>query len=363
MVVFGTRPEAIKMAPVVAALKASEAFVPVVVASAQHREMMDQVLSTFHIVPDYDLDIMKVGQTLADVTARVLSRLTEVLEDGKPDMVLVHGDTTTSFAAALAAFYMQIPVGHVEAGLRTWEKYSPFPEELNRQLVDSLASLYFAPTELSAENLRRENHPDAAIFVTGNTAIDALHLTMAGGAVSEFASLDKRTIVLTMHRRENWGDPMRHVFRAINRLLSEFPDVEVIFPIHKNPLVRALADEELLPSPRLKRIEPLDVRDFHQLMMASTFVMADSGGIQEEAPSLGKPVLVLRETTERPEGVSAGTLKLVGTAENAVYEAARELLVNADAYAQMAQAKNPYGDGTASAQILLALSAYFARQK
>lgn len=360
MTIFGTRPEAIKMAPVVKALQASEDFEVVVTVTAQHREMLDQVLNLFDIVPDYDLDIMAPGQTLYDVTAKALVGLREVLQEAKPDTVLVHGDTTTTFAGALAAFYEQIDVGHVEAGLRTGDIYSPFPEEMNRRLTGSLARWHFAPTRTSYENLRRENIPEENIFITGNTVIDALHNTVQdhysfAGTALEGLDLNRRTILVTTHRRENLGEPMRHVYRALRRVLKEIPDLQAVFPVHKNPAVRQVVREELGDIPAVHLVEPLDYEPFANLMAKSYLVLTDSGGIQEEAPGLGKPVLVLRDTTERPEAVAAGTVRLVGTEEANVYEEAYLLLMDQVAYQTMANAVNPYGDGRASARIVEAL--------
>lgn len=354
MTIFGTRPEAIKMAPLVKAIEDDSRFESVVAVTAQHREMLDQVLNIFDIVPDYDLDIMKNGQTLTDITSRVLSELDSVINDSKPDIILVHGDTTTTFAASVAAFYHQIKIGHVEAGLRTWNKYSPFPEEMNRQLTDVLSDIYFAPTVESKQNLLRENHSEKNIFITGNTAIDAMKYTIDKEYKNEILSenKDKKIILVTMHRRENLGSPMVSVFKAINRLIEKFEDIVVIFPIHKNPRVRDLADKVLIKSNRIKLIEPLDVVDFHNFASHSYMILSDSGGVQEEAPSLGVPVLVLRDTTERPEGVEAGTLKLVGTDEDTVYMEAEKLIVDSAEYEKMSRASNPYGDGNASLRIL-----------
>ena len=354
MTIFGTRPEAIKMAPLVKAIEDDSRFESVVAVTAQHREMLDQVLNIFDIVPDYDLDIMKNGQTLTDITSRVLSELDSVINDSKPDIILVHGDTTTTFAASVAAFYHQIKIGHVEAGLRTWNKYSPFPEEMNRQLTDVLSDIYFAPTVESKQNLLRENHSEKNIFITGNTAIDAMKYTIDKEYKNEILSenKDKKIILVTMHRRENLGSPMVSVFKAINRLIEKFEDIVVIFPIHKNPRVRDLADKVLIKSNRIKLIEPLDVVDFHNFASHSYMILSDSGGVQEEAPSLGVPVLVLRDTTQRPEGVEAGTLKLVGTDEDTVYMEAEKLIVDSAEYEKMSRASNPYGDGNASLRIL-----------
>ena len=362
MTVFGTRPEAIKMAPLVLALQADERFEAVTTVTAQHREMLDQVLEIFKIVPDYDLNIMHKEQTLTEITANVLTKLDQVIKAVKPDIILVHGDTTTTFAASVAAFYNQVAIGHVEAGLRTWNKYSPFPEEMNRQMTDDLADLYFAPTEESKANLLKENQAVAKIFVTGNTAIDALKQTVSSDYQHELlAKLDPghKLILVTMHRRENQGQPMARVFRTLLEVVEQRPEVEVIYPVHLSPKVQKLAHEILGKHERIHLIAPLDVVDFHNLAAKSYFIMTDSGGVQEEAPSLGKPVLVLRDTTERPEGVSAGTLKLVGTEPAKVKAAMLELLDDPNVYQQMAQAQNPYGDGQASQRILAAIAYHF----
>lgn len=362
MTVFGTRPEAIKMAPLVLALQADERFEAVTTVTAQHREMLDQVLEIFKIVPDYDLNIMHKEQTLTEITANVLTKLDQVIKTVKPDIILVHGDTTTTFAASVAAFYNQVAIGHVEAGLRTWNKYSPFPEEMNRQMTDDLADLYFAPTEESKANLLKENQAAAKIFVTGNTAIDALKQTVSSDYQHELlAKLDPghKLILVTMHRRENQGQPMARVFRTLLEVVEQRPEVEVIYPVHLSPKVQKLAHEILGSHERIHLIAPLDVVDFHNLAAKSYFIMTDSGGVQEEAPSLGKPVLVLRDTTERPEGVSAGTLKLVGTEPAKVKAAMLELLDDPNVYQQMAQAQNPYGDGQASQRILAAIAYHF----
>lgn len=353
MLIFGTRPEAIKMCPLVNELKAREDVDVKVCVTGQHREMLEQVLQVFDVVPDYDLSIMKSGQTLFDITSRVLLGMKDVFEEYQPDVVLVHGDTTTSFAAALASFYLQIPVGHVEAGLRTRDLYSPFPEEFNRQAVDVIARYYFAPTETARDNLIAEGKNPENIFVTGNTAIDALNTTVRDGYEHEVLTWAEgsRLIVITAHRRENLGQPMHQMFRAIRRIVDEHPDVKVVYPIHMNPAVRAVADEELRGNERIRLIDPMEVIDFHNLLARCHLILTDSGGIQEEAPSLGKPVLVMRDTTERPEGVAAGTLKLTGTEEEKIYALFKELLVSQDAYDAMAHASNPYGDGTASRQI------------
>ncbi len=362
MTVFGTRPEAIKMAPLVLALQTDERFEAVTTVTAQHREMLDQVLEIFKIVPDYDLNIMHKEQTLTEITANVLTKLDQVIKVVKPDIILVHGDTTTTFAASVAAFYNQVVIGHVEAGLRTWNKYSPFPEEMNRQMTDDLADLYFAPTEESKANLLKENQAAAKIFVTGNTAIDALKQTVSSDYQHELlAKLDPghKLILVTMHRRENQGQPMARVFRTLLEVVEQRPEVEVIYPVHLSPKVQKLAHEILGNHERIHLIAPLDVVDFHNLAAKSYFIMTDSGGVQEEAPSLGKPVLVLRDTTERPEGVSAGTLKLVGTEPAKVKAAMLELLDDPNVYQQMAQAQNPYGDGQASQRILAAIAYHF----
>lgn len=367
MAIFGTRPEAIKMAPLVLELKKQNAyFETVIVVTAQHREMLDSVLDIFQITPDYDLNIMKRKQTLSGITSSVILDLDAVLEKEQPQIVLVHGDTTTTFAAALSAFYHQIAVGHVEAGLRTWKKYSPWPEEMNRQMTDNLADLYFAPTAQSQGNLLKENHPQQNIFVTGNTAIDALAQTVQADyhhQVLDLIDPQKRMILVTMHRRENQGKPMRQVFRAIRDVVQAYFDVEVIYPVHLNPVVQKTAQEILGKQKRIHLIEPLDVLDFHNLIDRSYFIMSDSGGVQEEAPALKKPVLVLRDTTERPEGVQAGTLKLVGTHYDRVKKEMEQLLNDPKEYQSMAQAKNPYGDGQASQRICAALRYYFQQTK
>jgi len=357
MTVFGTRPEAIKMAPLVLELKKHEEIETIVTVTAQHREMLDQVLETFKITPDYDLNIMKARQTLIDVTTRGLEGLDAVMKEARPDIVLVHGDTSTTFVASLAAFYNQIPVGHVEAGLRTGNKYSPYPEEMNRQLTGVMADIHFAPTEQAKENLLRENKQEDTIVVTGNTAIDALSTTVDDSYTHPILEklVGERMILLTAHRRENLGEPMRHIFGAIKRLLQDHEDVEVVYPIHLNPVVREIATDVLGGESRVHLIEPLDVFDFHNFAAKSFMIMTDSGGVQEEAPSLGKPVLVLRDTTERPEGISAGTLKLAGTDEEQIYRLATELLTDEQAYKKMAHASNPYGDGHASERIVKAL--------
>ncbi|WP_251717425.1 non-hydrolyzing UDP-N-acetylglucosamine 2-epimerase [Lactobacillus agrestimuris] len=365
MTVFGTRPEAIKMAPLVLKLKADDRFDEVTVVTAQHREMLDQVLEIFKIKPDYDFNIMHKNQTLADITSKVLTDMSRVIQEEKPDIVLVHGDTTTSFAAGLASFYEQTTLGHVEAGLRTWNKYSPFPEEMNRQMTDDLTDLYFAPTELSKSNLVKENHKQENIFVTGNTAIDALQQTVQKDYhhdVLDEITPGNRIILVTMHRRENQGEPMRRVFRVMKQVVDSHDDVEIIYPVHLSPRVQEVAKEVLGGDPRIHLIDPLDVVDFHNLAKRSYFIMTDSGGVQEEAPSLGKPVLVLRDTTERPEGVKAGTLKLVGTEVEPVKKAMIDLLEDQAAYDEMANAKNPYGDGHASDRIMDAIYYYFDKE-
>ena len=353
MVVFGTRPEAIKMCPLVNELKSRKSFETVVCVTGQHRQMLDQVLKAFNVEPEYDLSIMKDKQTLFDVTTNILNRIKEVLEKEKPDVVLVHGDTTTTFTTALACFYLQISVGHVEAGLRTYNIYSPYPEEFNRQAVGIMARFNFAPTEVSKGNLLREGKSENTIFVTGNTAIDALKTTVRDDYENEHLKWadGSRLIMLTAHRRENLGEPMHHMFRAIRRIVDETPDIKVIYPIHMNPVVRKAADEELGDDDRIRIIEPLDVLDFHNFLSRSYLILTDSGGIQEEAPSLGKPVLVMRDTTERPEGIKAGTLKLVGTNEETIYNEFKKLLTSKEEYDKMSKASNPYGDGFACKRI------------
>lgn len=353
MLVFGTRPEAIKMCPLVNELKTRKNIKTIVCVTGQHRQMLDQVLQAFHVVPDYDLSIMKDKQTLFDITTNILNRIKEVLEAVKPDVVLVHGDTSTTFVTALACFYLQIPVGHVEAGLRTYNIYSPYPEEFNRQAVGIISRYNFAPTELSRQNLLNEGKQADTIYVTGNTAIDALKTTVRTDYTHpqlDWAG-DSRLIMITAHRRENLGEPMKHMFRAIRRCLDEHPDVKAIYPIHMNPLVRQTADEILGGEERIRIIEPLEVLDFHNFLARSYLILTDSGGIQEEAPSLGKPVLVMRDTTERPEGIAAGTLKLVGTDEEVIYQNFKLLLEDQEAYAEMSNASNPYGDGFACKRI------------
>lgn len=357
MSIFGTRPEAIKMAPLVKELESRDEIESIVCVTAQHRQMLDQVLETFEIVPDYDLDIMKQGQTLSEITSRVLKGLEEVIKETNPDIILVHGDTTTTFAGALAAFYNQVDIGHVEAGLRTYNKYSPFPEEMNRQMVDCMTDMFFAPTNLSRENLLKQNIDSEKIYVTGNTAIDAMKTTVDKKYDHEVLNWvgDHKLILLTAHRRENLGTPMRHIFKAVRRVVEEFPDIKVVYPIHLNPKVREVANEVLNDCDRVRLIEPLEVFDFHNFLNKSYIILTDSGGIQEEAPSLGKPVLVLRDTTERPEGIEAGTLKLVGTDENKIYDEVKRLLSDQEEYEKMSHASNPYGDGFASKRIVDAI--------
>lgn len=353
MLVFGTRPEAIKMCPLVNELKARKNIETIVCVTGQHRQMLDQVLETFSVIPDYDLSIMKERQTLFDVTTNILEKIRGVLEEARPNIVLVHGDTSTTFVTSLACFYLQIPVGHVEAGLRTYDIYSPYPEEFNRQAVGIISKYNFAPTNMSKDNLLREGKKKNTIYVTGNTAIDALKTTVREDYTHpelDWAK-DSRLIMITAHRRENLGEPMHHMFRAIRRIIDEYPDVKAIYPIHMNPVVRQTAEEELSGCDRIRIIEPLDVLDFHNFLSRSYLILTDSGGIQEEAPSLGKPVLVMRDTTERPEGVEAGTLKLVGTDEEVIYCNFKELLEDENAYKKMSQASNPYGDGHACERI------------
>lgn len=351
---FGTRPEAIKMAPVIKELKSRENIECIVCVTAQHRQMLDQVLEVFNIKPDYDLNIMQHGQTLSDITCRVLKGLEEIILKEKPDIFLVHGDTTTTAAGALAAYYAQVDIGHVEAGLRTWNKYAPYPEEMNRQITGVLADMHFAPTPLSKKNLLLEGKREENIFVTGNTVIDALATTVKSDYKHEIFNWvgNDKLILVTAHRRENWGEPMRHMFKAIKRIVQEFPDVKVVYPVHLNPLVRNIANEILGNNDRIKLIDPLETLDFHNFMAKSHIILTDSGGIQEEAPSLGKPVLVLRDVTERPEGIAAGTLKLVGTNEEKIYEETKKLLKDKNEYEKMSKASNPYGDGKASIRIV-----------
>ena len=353
MLVFGTRPEAIKMCPLVNELKTRKGLRTVVCVTGQHRQMLDQVLAAFGVEPDYDLSIMKDKQTLFDITTNILNRIKSVLEEVRPDVVLVHGDTSTTFVTALACFYLQIPVGHVEAGLRTYNIYSPYPEEFNRQAVSIISQYNFAPTARARDNLLHEGKRAETIFVTGNTAIDALQTTVREDYTHPELSWAEgsRLIVITAHRRENLGEPMHHMFRAIRRIMDEHPDVKAIYPIHMNPVVRQAADEELRGCDRIHIIEPMEVLDFHNLLARSYLILTDSGGIQEEAPSLGKPVLVMRDTTERPEGIDAGTLRLVGTNEDVIYRNFKQLLEDKDAYQAMAHASNPYGDGRACRRI------------
>ncbi|MFF2877722.1 non-hydrolyzing UDP-N-acetylglucosamine 2-epimerase [Gottfriedia sp. NPDC057991] len=362
MTIFGTRPEAIKMAPLVLELaKHPDQIESIVTVTAQHRQMLDQVLEIFEITPDYDLNIMKDRQTLIDVTTRGLEGLNKIMQEVKPDIVLVHGDTTTTFIASLAAFYNQIAIGHVEAGLRTWDKYSPYPEEMNRQLTGVMADLHFAPTTKSAQNLLAENKKEESIYITGNTAIDALKTTVK----EEYAHpvLDQigndRLVLMTAHRRENLGEPMRNMFKAIKRLVEKHHDIQVVYPVHMNPVVREIANEVLGNDTRIHLIEPLDVIDFHNFAARSHLILTDSGGVQEEAPSLGVPVLVLRDTTERPEGIDAGTLKLAGTDEEVIFSLADELLSDEEAHAKMSKASNPYGDGEASRRIVEVIIQHF----
>lgn len=361
MTIFGTRPEAIKMAPIVKELKSRKNIECIVCVTAQHRQMLDQVLDVFHIEPEYDLDIMKQGQTLSDITSRVLLGLEEVIKKEKPNIILVHGDTTTTLAGALAAFYNQVKIGHVEAGLRTWNLQAPFPEEANRQMVDCITDFYFAPTQKSKENLLKEGKEESKIYVTGNSAIDALKTTVSENYHHEIFDWlgEDKLILLTAHRRENLGDPMRHMFRAIKRVIEENEGYKVIYPVHLNPLVRQVADEVFQGEDRVKLIEPLEVIDFHNLQNKAYIILTDSGGIQEEAPSLGKPVLVLRDTTERPEGIEAGTLKLATTNEERIYTLLTELIQNKEEYDKMAKAANPYGDGTTSRQIADIIEEHF----
>ena len=363
MTVFGTRPETIKMAPLVKELQSREEIETTVCVTAQHRQMLDQVLNAFQIVPDYDLDIMKQGQTLSDITTRVLQGLEGVIKEVKPDIILVHGDTTTTFAGALAAFYNQVAIGHVEAGLRTYNKYSPFPEEANRQFVGVISDMNFAPTEQSKENLLREGKNPETIIVTGNTAIDALQTTVREDYEHEIIDWvgDSRMIMLTAHRRENLGEPMRNMFRAIKRIIEKYEDIKVVYPVHLNPIVVQTAEEIFGDCDRVKLIKPLEVLDFHNLLNKSYLILTDSGGIQEEAPSLGKPVIVLRDTTERPEGIAAGTLKLAGTNEEVIYGMIDELLSCQEEYDRMSKASNPYGDGKASKRIVDAIIEKFSK--
>ena len=363
MSIFGTRPETIKMAPVVHELEKREEIESIVCVTAQHREMLDQVLKALKVKPDYDLNIMKQGQTLSDITTRALKGLEDVIKEVKPDIILVHGDTTTTFAGALAAFYQQVAVGHVEAGLRTYNKYSPFPEEMNRQFVGIVSDMNFAPTERSKNNLLREGKKEETIYVTGNTAIDALNLTVDEEYSDEITEWigDDRLIVLTAHRRENLGEPMYRMFKAIRRIIDKYDDVKMVYPVHLNPLVVKAANEVFGDSEKIKLIKPLEVVEFHNLLSRSYLILTDSGGIQEEAPSLGKPVIVLRDTTERPEGIDAGTLKLAGTEEETIYQMVDELLSDSMEYEKMSKASNPYGDGHASERIVDEIIAKFSK--
>ncbi len=361
IVVFGTRPEAIKMCPLIKQIKKSTGLECSVCLTGQHREMLKQVMDVFEIEADYNLDIMRPNQTLSSITIDILNNLGDIIRKEQPDLILVHGDTTTSFAAGLAGFYEGVPVGHVEAGLRTYNIRSPYPEEFNRQAVDLIADLYFAPTCNSKENLLREGKKEDHIYITGNTVIDALSITVKEGYANEHLdwAKDSRLILVTAHRRENLGEPMHNMFRAIRRIVEDFDDVKVIYPLHMNPKVRKIANEELGNHNQIRLIEPLDVLDFHNFMAKSHLILTDSGGIQEEAPALGKPVLVMRDTTERPEGIEAGTLKLVGTTEETIYDSAKELLINQIAYEGMSKSVNPYGDGHASERIIAAIESYF----
>ena len=369
MTVFGTRPEAIKMAPVVLELqKHADQIQTIVAVTAQHRQMLDQVLDLFQITPDYDLDIMSQGQTLYDITTKSLMGLKDVLVKEKPDLVLVHGDTTTTFAGALASYYQQVPVGHVEAGLRTGDIYSPFPEEMNRKLTGAIAAIHFAPTATAKANLLKENVNPSHIYVTGNTVIDALMTTVAGDYdfgddLKDVDFHNHRVILLTTHRRENLGEPMRHIYKALRRIIEEIPDTEIVFPVHRNPLVRKVVEEELAGVDRIHLIDPMEYEPFANLMSLSSLVLTDSGGIQEEAPSLGKPVLVLRNTTERPEAVEAGTVRLIGTDKDVVYAETKRLLTDQAAYDAMSNAVNPYGDGKASQRIVQAILHAFAGEE
>ncbi|MGL4698439.1 MAG: non-hydrolyzing UDP-N-acetylglucosamine 2-epimerase [Apilactobacillus waqarii] len=367
MTIFGTRPEAIKMAPIILEMKNNlDEFQPITVLTGQHKEMLDQVMDIFHIEADYNLHVMKAQQTLSSITTTVINKLDSIINEAKPDIILVHGDTTTTFAAAVSAFYHQIPLGHVEAGLRTWDKYSPYPEEMNRQMTDILSDMYFAPTELSKDNLLKQNLKEDRIYITGNTAIDALKQTVDRNYHhSVLDDIDKthKIILLTMHRRENQGEPMRRTFETIKNEVLNRKDIEVVYPVHLSPAVQSVAHSVFDGVNRVHLIQPLDVVDFHNMAARSHFIMTDSGGVQEEAPSLGKPVLVLREATERPEGVDAGTLKLVGTDPKKISASIDQLLDDTEEYKKMATAKNPYGDGTASKQILDAIKEVFATNK
>ena len=369
MSVFGTRPEAIKMAPLVKELESTPEIESVVCVTAQHREMLDQVLDIFKIQPDYDLDIMKDKQTLTDITIRALKGLEEVMQEAKPDLVLVHGDTSTTFVGALAAFYQKIQVGHVEAGLRTFDKYQPFPEEMNRKLTGSLADLHFSPTRLAKEHLLAEGISEDIIYITGNTAIDALKITIQeeytfNEPILNTISFDERRVItMTAHRRENLGEPLENICRSVLRLVEEYEDIEVVYAVHKNPIVQNTAKKYLGNHPRIHLLDPLDMKDMHNLLQRSYLVLSDSGGLQEEVPSMGKPVLVLRNVTERPEGVKAGTLKLLGVEEENIYQGTKELLDNEEKYQEMAQAVNPFGDGEASARIVEAILHAFGVKK
>lgn len=354
MSIFGTRPEAIKMAPLIKELESRKEIKSVVCVTAQHRQMLDQVLEVFQIVPDYDLNIMKSGQTLSEITTKVLLKLEQIIKEEKPNIILVHGDTTTTFSGALAGFYSQTDIGHVEAGLRTWNKYSPFPEEMNRQMVDRISDMCFAPTKVSKENLVKENIEESKIFITGNTAIDAMKTTIKQNyshPIFDWLNGSKM-ILLTAHRRENLGNPMRNIFNAIKKIVDEYDDIKVVYPIHLNPQIREIANQILANNDKIKIIEPLEVIDFHNFINKSYIILTDSGGIQEEAPSLGKPVLVLRNTTERPEGIEAGTLKLVGLNEEKIYLEVKKLIEDKEEYNKMSKASNPYGDGFASKKIV-----------
>lgn len=357
LTIFGTRPEAIKIVPIIKELRKYDFIKNIICVTGQHKEMLHQVLDIFKIVPDYDLDIMKKNQTLSEITSQCIIKLDKIIKDEKPDLVLVHGDTTTTLGGSLAAFYNGVKIGHVEAGLRTHNKFSPYPEEINRQITDMLSDLYFAPTEMSKQNLINENIPEDKIYVTGNTAIDTLKTTVSSEYNSELLNEMKgyRIILLTAHRRENIGSNMKNMFNAVNRILEEFDDIQVIYPVHLNPKVREIAQEIFKDHERINIIEPLDVIDFHNMLNHSYLILTDSGGIQEEAPSLGKPVLVLRDTTERPEGIIAGTLKLAGVKEDEIYNSIKLLLTNQEIYNSMSKSKNPYGDGNASKYIVKAI--------
>jgi len=361
--IFGTRPEAIKMAPVVKELGDNSSIRSVVCVTAQHRQMLDMVLDTFNIVPDYDLDVMQPNQTLSMITAKVIQGIEDVIQKEKPDIILVHGDTTTAMASAIAGLYQQVAIGHVEAGLRTYDKYSPFPEEMNRQIIDCMADMLFAPTELSKQNLGDKLNKGQEVYITGNTAIDALETTVSESYTNPIFDWlgDDRLILITAHRRENLGDPMREIFHAIKRIVDETPDVKAVYPVHLNPKVQEVAKEVFGDDDKIKLIDPLEVVDFHNFMERSYIILSDSGGIQEEAPSLGKPVLVLRDTTERPEGIDAGTLKLVGTNQEIIYQESKKLLTDSEYYKSMSEAKNPYGDGHASKRIVQAIVDKFSK--